>query len=146
MGSFFDKGGKNIQWDKDSLCCPLLLLPSIFPSIRVFSNESVLHIRWRKYWSEWPSPNSLQTINAREGVEKREPSCTVGGHVNWYSHYGRWYGDSLKKKTKTRNKITIWPSSPTTRHIPWGNKNWKRHMYPYVHWSTIYNSWNMEAT
>ena len=33
------------------LCCPLLLPPSIFPSIRVFSNESVLHIRWPKYWS-----------------------------------------------------------------------------------------------
>ena len=33
------------------LCHPLLLLSSIFPSIRVFSNESVLHIRWPKYWS-----------------------------------------------------------------------------------------------
>ena len=33
------------------LYCPLLLLPSIFPSIRVFSNESVLCIRWLKYWS-----------------------------------------------------------------------------------------------
>ena len=33
------------------LCRPLLLLPSIFPSIGVFSNESVLHIRWPKYWS-----------------------------------------------------------------------------------------------
>ena len=33
------------------LCHPLLLLPSIFPSIRVFSNESVLHIRWPQYWS-----------------------------------------------------------------------------------------------
>ena len=33
------------------LCCPLLLLPSIFPSIRVFSNESALHIGWPKYWS-----------------------------------------------------------------------------------------------
>ena len=33
------------------LCWPLLLLPSSFPSIRVFSNESVLHIRWPKYWS-----------------------------------------------------------------------------------------------
>ena len=32
------------------LCRPLLLPPSIFPSIRVFSNESVLHIRWPKYW------------------------------------------------------------------------------------------------
>ena len=32
-------------------CCPLLLLPSVFPSIRVFSNELALHIRWAKYWS-----------------------------------------------------------------------------------------------
>ena len=34
-----------------SLCLPLLLLPSITPSIKVFSNESALHIRWAKYWS-----------------------------------------------------------------------------------------------
>ena len=40
------------------LCCPLLLLPSIFPSIRVFSNESVLHIRWPKYWSFSISPSN----------------------------------------------------------------------------------------
>ena len=33
------------------LCCPLLLLPSVFPSIRVFSNESAFCIRWPKYWS-----------------------------------------------------------------------------------------------
>ena len=33
------------------LCCPLLFFPSIFPSIRAFSNESALHIRWPKYWS-----------------------------------------------------------------------------------------------
>src|SRR5574337_641706 len=33
------------------LCCPLLLPPSIFPSIRVFSSESILRIRWPKYWS-----------------------------------------------------------------------------------------------
>ena len=44
----------HIHWVGDAihfiLCRPLLLLPSIFPSIRVFSNESVLHIRWPKYW------------------------------------------------------------------------------------------------
>ena len=33
------------------LCCPLLLLPSIFPGMRIFSNESIIHIRWPKYWS-----------------------------------------------------------------------------------------------
>ena len=46
------------------------------------------------HWSEWPI--NLQTINAGEGVEKREHSCTASGNVNWYSHYGGWYGDSLK--------------------------------------------------
>ena len=40
------------------LCRPLLLLPSIFPSIRLFSKESVLHIRWPKYWSFSISPSS----------------------------------------------------------------------------------------
>ena len=33
-------------------------------------------------------------ISAGEGVEKREPSCTVAGNVNWYSHYGEQYGGS----------------------------------------------------
>ena len=40
------------------LCCPLLLLPSIFPSIRVFSNELTLHFRWPKYWSFSISPSN----------------------------------------------------------------------------------------
>ena len=40
------------------LCCPLLLLPSIFPRIRVFSNESVLCIRWPDYWSFSISPSN----------------------------------------------------------------------------------------
>ena len=51
------------------LCHPLLLLPSIFPSSRVFSNESVLHIRWPKYWSFIfsisPSNEHLRLISFR---------------------------------------------------------------------------------
>ena len=39
------------QWCHPTICHPLLLLPSVFPSIRVFSNESALLIRWPKYWS-----------------------------------------------------------------------------------------------
>ena len=42
--------------------------------------------------SEWPSLVSPQITNAGEGVEKREPSYTVGGNVNWYNHYGKQYG------------------------------------------------------
>ena len=39
---------------------------------------------------------NLQTINTGEGVEKRKPSYTVGGNINWCSHYGEWNGGSLK--------------------------------------------------
>ena len=45
---------------------------------------------------------------------KRECSCTDGGNVNWYSHYGRRYGDSLK----SRNKTAIWPSILTLGTYP----------------------------
>ena len=55
----------------------------------------------------------LQTRNAGEDVEKREPSYTVGGNVNWYNHYGEQYGGSLK----TKNRATIWSHNPTLGHI-----------------------------
>ena len=53
------------------LCCPLLFMPLIFPSIRVFSSESDLHIRWPKYWSFSfsisPSNEYSQLISFRMG-------------------------------------------------------------------------------
>ena len=60
--------------------------------------EMQIKIQWgiTSNWPAWPSSKNLQTINAEESVEKREPSCTVGGNVNWYSHYGEQYGESLK--------------------------------------------------
>ena len=58
------------------LCCPLLLPPSIFPSIRVFSNESVLRIKWPKYWSFSfsISPSS-------------EYSGPISFRMDWYERY-----------------------------------------------------------
>ena len=55
------------------LCCPLLLSPSIFPNIRVFSNKSALHIRWPKYWSFSfnISPSEWEKIIANEATEKQ---------------------------------------------------------------------------
>ena len=47
------------------LCRPLLLLPSIFPSIRIFSKESVLHVRWSKYWT---SSFKLRPSNEHSGL------------------------------------------------------------------------------
>ena len=57
------------------LCHPLLLLPSLFPSIRVFSNESPLHIRWPKYWS---FNFSLSPSNEYSGL--------ISFRINWFDH------------------------------------------------------------
>ena len=77
------------------LCYPLLLLPSIFPSIRVFSNESGLHIRWPKYWSfsfsiipsnEYPGLISFRMdwldLLEVQGTG-REPYAEVTTHWKW---------------------------------------------------------------
>ena len=55
------------------LCCPLLLMPSIFPSIRVFSNESTLCIRWPKYWS---FSFSISTSNEYSGL--------ISFRIDWF--------------------------------------------------------------
>ena len=56
------------------LCCPLLLLPSIFPSIRIFPNESVLCIRWLKYWS---FSFSISPSNEHSGLVSFRIDCLV---------------------------------------------------------------------
>ena len=90
------------------------------PSPHSLLDKCKSKLQWdsTSFQSEWPSPKSLQTINAREDVGKRVSSYTVAGNVNWYGHYGRQYRDYLK----TRNKTIMCTSNPTTRHIPWGNK------------------------
>ena len=55
------------------LCCPILLLPSTFPSIRVFSNESALCIRWPKYWS---FSFSISPSNQYSGL--------ISFRINWF--------------------------------------------------------------
>ena len=59
----------------------------------------------------WLSSKHLQIISAGEGVEERERSYTLGGNVNWYNHYGRWYGDSFSWGWS-------WSLSPVQCHKP----------------------------
>ena len=65
-------------------------------SLSLISREMQIKLHITSYQSEQPSSESLQIINAGEGLEKREPSYTVGGNVNWYSYYGEQYGGSVK--------------------------------------------------
>ena len=71
------------------LCCPLPLLPSIFPSIRVFSNESVLCIRWPKYWSFSfsisPSSEYSGLISSR--IDRFDPLAVQGTLESLLQHH-----------------------------------------------------------
>ena len=85
------------------LCCPLLLLPSNFPSFRVFSNESVLHIRWPKYWSFgfsiYPSNEYSELISFRltglislqfKGLSRVFANITVQKHQFFSTQLSLW--------------------------------------------------------
>ena len=83
------------------LCCPLLLLPSVFLSIRVFSNESALHIRWPKYWSFSISPANEYSglISCRmdcwislksKGLSRVFSRSTVQKHQFFGAHLSLW--------------------------------------------------------
>ena len=65
------------------LCHPLLLLPSIFPSIRVFSNESVLCIRWSKYWSFNISPSNEYSGLVSFRMDYLSPCCPRDSHKSF---------------------------------------------------------------
>ena len=126
----------------DVLHCIFLppLLKIRWSYVRGFISGLSILFHWSKllwgitsHQAEWPSSKNLQTINAGEGVEKREPFYTVGGNVNWYSHYGEQYGSS----SKTKNRTTILPSNPTPGHIPRENHNSKRYRRcgTYIQWN-----------
>ena len=92
-------------------------------------------MRCHSHQPEWLSKKYPQ-INAWVGVERMELSYTVGSNVNWYSHYGEQYGDSLK----TKNRPTLWSCSPTLGHISGKKHDLKRYMDPNIHCSAVYNS------
>ena len=88
------------------LCCPILLPPSNFPSIRVFSNESVLHIRWPKYWS---ISFSISPSN--------EYSGPISFRMNWFDLLTvkgllRVFSNSTVQKYQFfGGKLSLWSSS-----------------------------------
>ena len=69
------------------LCCPLLLLPSIFPNIRVFSNESALPIRWPKYWSISISPSNKYSGLISLSIDSFDLLAAQGTLKSLLKHY-----------------------------------------------------------
>ena len=69
------------------LCCPLLFLPSIFPSTRVFSNELAFHIRWPKYWSFSISPSNEYSGLISFGMDWLDLLAVQGTLKSLLQHY-----------------------------------------------------------
>ena len=95
------------------LCCPLLL-PSIFPSIRVFSNELFLHIRWPKYWS---FSFSISLSNEYSGL--------ISFRIDWFDLLAVW-GSSPTPQFKSINSSVLsflYGPALTSIHDSWKNHN-----------------------
>ena len=136
------------------LCHPLLFLPSVFPSIRVFSSESALCIRWSKDWSFSISPSNEHSglISSRihwfDLLAVQVTLKSLLQHHNaktWVLWHSAFFMVQLFHLCRTIDKTTalaLW----TPGHISRENSNLKRYMNSNVCSSTIYNSQDIEAT
>ena len=93
------------------LCRPLLLLPSIFPSIRIFSNESILHIRWPKYWSFSfnISPSNEHSGLSSFRMDWLDLLAVQGTLKSLLQHHFR--NTEMGEKWDTKEKPSPWASS-----------------------------------
>ena len=131
------------------LRCPLLLLPSIFPSTRVFPNESVLCIRWLKYWSfsfssrilEWVAypfsrgsswPRNLTGVSyigvSAPDLPMNIQGCFPLGWTGWISLLSKGFSRVFSKpQFKSINSLTLsFPYSPTLTSV---DDSWKDHSF-----------------
>ena len=90
------------------LCRPLLLMPSIFPSIRAFSNESTLHIRWPKYWS----------FSFSISPSNEHPGLISLGWTGWISLQSKGFSRVLSNTTVQKHRFfCAMLSSQSNSHI-----------------------------
>ena len=102
------------------LCCPLLLLPSVFPRIRVFSDESVLRIRWPKYWSLSFS-NSLSN----------EYSGLISFSIDWFDLVEQGTLKSLLQHRNSKASILV-PNLLYGLTLTSIHDYWKNHSFDYM--------------
>ena len=85
------------------LCRPLLLLPSVFPSIRIFSNKFAVYTRWPEYWS---FSFSLSLSNEYSGLT----SFRIDSHVIWWLLYWMWKTEWLSGQRMVVSFLPMWLS------------------------------------
>ena len=97
------------------LCRPLLLLPSIFPSVRIFSNELVIHIRWPKYWSFC---FSISLSNEYSGL--------IFFRIDWFDllavqGFSRVFSNTTVQKHQFFRTLSLYGPTLTSIHDYWKN-------------------------
>ena len=103
-------------------CCPFLLLPSIFPSIRVFSSESTLHIRWPKYWS---FSVSISPSNEYSGL--------ISFRMDWLDLLAvQGTFKSLLQHHSSKVPWILWHSAFFVVQITSAHDYWKNHSFDYT--------------
>ena len=98
------------------LCRPHLLLPSIFPSFRVFSNASVLHIRWPKYWSFSFSISPLSEFIVTHWIPSNEYSGLISFRIDWFDLLA--VQGTLKSLLQHHSSGKCWPPKMSLDSFP----------------------------
>ena len=113
------------------LCHPLLLLPSIFPSIRVFSNELALHIRWPKYWS---FSFSISLSNEYSGLDSFR--------TDWFDITYAFLTLSVSPCAWVVEVLSTIPNSVCSvfTSLAW-NWPWQKYLHPRNHWKLQMRAW-----
>ena len=103
------------------LCHPLLLLPSIFPSIRIFSNESALCLRWPKYWSVSISPSNEYSGLISFRIDWFDLLAVQGTFKSLQHHSSKTFLRSRKQiKREAQNEVSALKELLGIHNLEWG--------------------------
>ena len=129
---------------KTTMRYQLIPLSKYLQTINTGEDVTVLHCWWECNW--------YSHYGEQYGESLKKLGIKLPYIYLWQIHFNIWQNQynivklknkiKLKKikQTNKQKKTVIWSNNPTTGHLPWGNHNWKRHMFLSVHHSATYNS------
>jgi len=129
---------QSLEKEKEKLLSRVLLFAT--PCTVAYQAHPSTGFSRQEYWSGLPFPSPRDLSNPE--IQPRSPTLQADALPSEPPEFPNTVTmeNNMEIPWKTRNKTTIWPNNPTTGQIAWENHNWKRHICPNVHSSTINNS------